>query len=400
MKLWQKAVGAIKDRNSIWLATLSRRTPYRHPDLEAAIIRATSHDGAKIDYNNARRVFEWIRTSPIYIKPLAWGLSARMEKTRSWVVALKGLMLIHGVFCCQIPSVQLIRRLPFDLSGFKDCHSSPSKTWGYDAFVRSYYAYLDQKSAFISSEAKKLKKGLKPPLLEELIKLQNWQSMLDTLLQVRPLDDNMKVGLVLEAMNNLVVEVFDVYSRICNGIAQILLKIYVSPTKAEASMALRVVQKAANQVEDLCQYFEVCKEMGVLKASECPKLEKIPEEDIKELELIINGSVNNDEKTKHCEVLEEEKMGNDNMMREGDDDDDNNTNNNNNNNGEEMNGIRRNGSNKRVLKTVITDKWEIFDGDCSSRTALAGPLPSCSSSHLSIISIPNYKSELPDLITF
>ena len=207
-------------------------------------------------------------------------------------------------------------------------------------------------------------------------------------------------------MNNLVVEVFDVYSRICNGIAQILLKIYVSPTKAEASMALRVVQKAANQVEDLCQYFEVCKEMGVLKASECPKLEKIPEDDIKELELIINGSVNNDEKTKHCEVLEEEKMGNDNMIREGDDhdhdhdDDDNNKNNNNNNNGEEMNGIRRNGSNKRVLKTVITEKWEIFDGDCSSRTALAGPLPSCSSSHLSIISIPNYKSELPDLITF
>lgn len=102
-------------------------------------------------------------------------------------------MLIHGVFCCQIPSVQRIGRLPFDLSGFKDGHSSPSKTWGYDAFVRSYYAYLDQKSAFISSEAKNLKKALKPTLLDELIKLQRWQSMLDMLLQVRPLDENMKV---------------------------------------------------------------------------------------------------------------------------------------------------------------------------------------------------------------
>lgn len=59
--------------------------------------------------------------------------------------------------------------------------------------MRSYYAYLDQKSAFISSEAKKFKKGLKPPLLEELIKLQAWQSMLDSLLQVRPLDENIKV---------------------------------------------------------------------------------------------------------------------------------------------------------------------------------------------------------------
>lgn len=312
-----------------------------------------------------------------------------MEKTRSWVVALKGLILIHGVFCCQIPSVQRIGRLPFDLSSFKDGHSSPSKTWGYDAFVRSYYAYLDQKSSFICSEAKNFKKGLKLSLLEELIKIQSWQSMLDMLLQVRPLDDNMKVGLVLEAMNNLIVEVFDVYSRICNGIAQALLKIYATPAKTEASMALRVVQKAATQVEDLSQYLEVCREMGVLNASECPKLEKISEEDIKELEQIINGSVNNNNgKRKNSEVIEEEKMGVF-VMRE---------NNNNNNNGEE---IRKKGSNKRVLKTVITDKWEIFDGDCSSRTTFQDHnFPTCSSSHLSVVSLPNYKQELPDLITF
>ncbi|XP_038893000.1 putative clathrin assembly protein At1g25240 [Benincasa hispida] len=388
MKLWRKAAGAIKDRNSIWMASLSRRTPYRHPDLEAAIIRATSHDGAKIDYTNARRVFEWIKTSPIYLKPLAWGLSSRMEKTRSWVVALKGLMLIHGIFCCQVPSVQRIGRLPFDLSSFKDGHSSPSKTWGYDAFVRSYYAYLDQKSAFISSETKNFKKGLKPSLLEELIKLQSWQSMLDMLLQVRPLDENMKGDLVLEAMNNLVIEVFDVYSRICNGIAQALLKIYALPAKTEATMALRVVQKAATQVEELCQYLEVCREMGVLKASDVPKLEKIPEEDIKELEQIINGSVNNNKnrKRKNDEVIEEEKKKE-----------------NNNKGGDQiMSEIRKKGPNKRVLKTVITDKWEIFDGDCSSRTTLQDQhhFPSCSSSLLSVVSLPNYKQDLPDLITF
>ena len=84
-------------------------------------------------------------------------------------------------------------RLPFDLSSFEDAHSNSSKTWGYNAFVRSYYAYLDQKSSLISSEAKNAKKGLKPLLLDELIKLQTWQSMLDMLLQVRPLDEDMKV---------------------------------------------------------------------------------------------------------------------------------------------------------------------------------------------------------------
>ncbi|XP_022990607.1 putative clathrin assembly protein At1g25240 [Cucurbita maxima] len=365
MKLWRRTAGAIKDRSSIWLATLSPRTPYRHPDLEAAIIRATSHDGAKIDYTNARRVFQWIRTSPVYLKPLALGLSSRMEKTRSWVVALKGLMLIHGVFCCQIPSVQRMGRLPFDLSAFEDAHSNSSKTWGYNAFVRSYYAYLDQKSSLISSEAKNVKKELKPLLLDELIKIQTWQSMLDMLLQVRPLDEDMKGGLVLEAMNNLIFEIFDVYSQICNGIAQVLLDIYETPGKPEASLALQVVKKAATHVEDLTQYFEICREMGVLNASQSLKLEKIPEEDIKDLEKIINGSVNFHGKD----------------------------------NGGEMRSELRNGS-KRGLKTVITDKWERFDADCCSSTTLQTPFASCSSSHLSLVSKPVHKQDLPDLITF
>lgn len=194
-----------------------------------------------------------------------------------------------------------------------------------------------------------------------------------------------QVGLVLEAMNNLIVEVFDVYSRICNGIAQALLKIYASPAKSEASMALRVVQKAATQVEDLSQYLEVCREMGVLNASQCPKLENIPKEDVKELEQIINGSANNNNNTngkrENCEHFEEEKIHEEIIMS----------------------GIRKKGSNnKRVLKTVITDKWEIFDGDCSSRTTLQDQhhFPNCYSSHLSVVSLPNHKQDLPDLITF
>lgn len=148
-------------------------------------------------------------------------------------------------------------------------------------------------------------------------------------------------------------------------------------------MALQIVQKAAAQVEDLSEYFALCKAMGVLKAPECPKLEKIREADIKELEQIINGSVNG--KRKSCEV-KEEKIGNNNnnsndiniVMRERE------------NGGEIRNGY------KRVLKTVITDKWEIFDGDYSSTTATTFQVPftACSNSK------PNYKLDLPDLITF
>jgi hypothetical protein len=50
-------------------------------------------------------------------------------------------------------------RLPFDLSNLNDAHLNPSKGWGVNAFVRSYFAYLDQKSAFVSSELKNLAKN-------------------------------------------------------------------------------------------------------------------------------------------------------------------------------------------------------------------------------------------------
>ncbi|RVW34600.1 putative clathrin assembly protein [Vitis vinifera] len=89
MKLWNRASGNLKDRNSIWMASISRRSPNRNPDLEAAIIRATSHDETYVDYRNAQRVFAWVKTSPAYLKPLIWALSKRMEKTRSWVVPSK-----------------------------------------------------------------------------------------------------------------------------------------------------------------------------------------------------------------------------------------------------------------------------------------------------------------------
>lgn len=205
-------------------------------------------------------------------------------------------------------------------------------------------------------------------------------------------------GLVLEAMNNLVIEVFDVYSRICNGIAQVLLKIYESPAKTEASLALRVVQKAAAQVEDLCEYLEICREMGVLNASQCPKLEKIPEEDIKELEQIINGKSNNgkrkinnnnnnsrDDDDDEQKVEKEEKMGMIFLMREREI-----------NEGKIMSEVIKKGS-KRVLKTVITDKWEIFDNGSSQQH----PFETSSSSHFTLVSSqPNYKQDLPDLITF
>ncbi|KAB1205965.1 hypothetical protein CJ030_MR5G017547 [Morella rubra] len=338
MRLWKRAAGALKDRNSIWIASLSRRTSFRNPDLEAVIIKATSHDESYVDYKNAQRVFQWVRTSPIYLKPLVWGLSMRMQKTRSWAVALKGLMLMHGIFHCKTPAVQMIGRLPFDLSNFIDGHSHIGETWGYNVFIRAYYQFLDQKSVFSATEMK-IQKGrgrsqAEETLAEDLTWLQKLQSLLDMLLQVKPQADNMIATLIIEAMECLIVEIFDVYSRICSGIAQALLRIYEDGGKAEASMALKVLQKARVQGEELSVYFEFCRDIGVLNASEFPKVEKIPEEDVRDLERIING-VSKRRSLETNDLLPEDRA----IV------------------------VRENGAivQRRVLKTVITETWEAFD---------------------------------------
>ncbi|KAG4208146.1 hypothetical protein ERO13_A03G113266v2 [Gossypium hirsutum] len=112
MKLWKRAVGAVKDKNSIVVVYVSRRNSFRNPELEAAIIKATSHDELLIDKRSAQVVFSWIRASPVSLGPLIWALSRRMEKTRSWVVAIKGLMLMHGIFHCKAPVVQMCSVYP------------------------------------------------------------------------------------------------------------------------------------------------------------------------------------------------------------------------------------------------------------------------------------------------
>ncbi|RDY00351.1 putative clathrin assembly protein, partial [Mucuna pruriens] len=342
MRVWTRASGAIKDKNSIWVAKLSRKSNFHNPDLETVIIKATSHDDHHIDMKNVQRVFQWLRTSPLYLKPLIWALSMRMHKTRSWVVALKGLMLIHGIYCCDIPAVQCLGRLPFDLSNFSEGHLNNSMAWDFNAFVRGYFAYLDQRSAFVASEVKFKNNDkeieVEDTLMEELEKLQKLQGMIDMLIQIKPRNEEMNVSLILEAMDCVIVEVFGVYSKLCNRIAKVLLRIYEVGGRVEAVIGLKVLQKASIQGEELCLFFEFCKDIGVLNASQCPKIEKISEEDIQDLEEIISGASS--------------KKGNINVVA----------------NDEDKAIVLRDCSLQKKekengLMTVITHQWELFDDD-------------------------------------
>ncbi|CAL0314884.1 unnamed protein product [Lupinus luteus] len=338
MRLWKRTTGNLKDRYRIMVARLAPHGPFRNPDLETVIIKATSHDDHCMDYKNVQRVFKWLRILPLYFKPVLYNLSMRMEKTHSWVVALKGLMLIHGVFCFDIPAVQRMGRLPFDLSRFSDGHMSPEKSSGFNAFIRAYFGYLDHKSMFVFSKAKKSSKHVKEKeaeeiLMEELQNLEKLQGLINMLLQIKPLHQHIKVVLISEAMDCIMDEVFELCDTFRAEIARVLLKIYETGGKVEAGIGLSIVEKAEFQGDKLSLYFEFCKDIGVLNAVECPKILRIPEKDIHELKRIING-VNERktlEGTNNGAVANEDK------------------------------GVSENMEPEKGLRTVTSDQWEVFD---------------------------------------
>ena len=244
-------------------------------------------------------------------------------------------------------------RLPFDFSNFSDGHLHPGKAWGFNAFVRAYFAYLDQRSAFVSSEVRKnsMKNNKKEvdeveeTLMEELEKLQRLQTMIDMLLHIKPRNVNMNNGLILEAMDCIIVEVFDVYSKFCKRIARVLLRIYDVGGKVEAGVALKVLQKALVQGDDLSLYFEYCRDIGVLNASQCPKIERISDEDIQDLEKIISGEKKSLEGNDGVIVVANEKKAI--VLRDC----------------SATATISQQKDSENGLTTVITHQWEVFDDD-------------------------------------
>ncbi|KAG6494606.1 putative clathrin assembly protein At1g25240 [Zingiber officinale] len=297
---WRRVMGTVKDKWSVYLVKTVGGRHYlrRRPEVDAAVIRATSHDEMSVDYKSAGRVFTWARAAPSSLMaPLMWAVGRRASRTRSWPVALKCLLLAHGLLLCSddAPPSARVGRLPFDLSDFRD-RSSASP--GFSAFVRAYFNFLDHRSLFSSvgsavspSPAADLEDGD-----DDLEGLKRLQVLLDLLMQIQPYADSMAVGLVLEAMDCVVIEIFEVYSGICSGIARFLVGVHGSNSgdvdkrvKRRRAMGIRILRRAAAQSAQLSSYFDLCRSLGVLNAADLPRVEGIPEKDMNDIEALMLG---------------------------------------------------------------------------------------------------------------
>ncbi|KAK9683583.1 hypothetical protein RND81_10G151100 [Saponaria officinalis] len=143
----RKTVGQIKDQTSIGLAKVSSDMA---PELEVAIVKATSHDDEPADEKYIQRIITFTSYNRMYVNVCITSVSRRLGKTRDWVVALKALMLVHRLMNDGDPVFQqellyATRRGTrlLNMSDFKD--EAHSNSWDHSAFVRTYALYLDQK---------------------------------------------------------------------------------------------------------------------------------------------------------------------------------------------------------------------------------------------------------------
>ncbi|KAL5230643.1 hypothetical protein ABZP36_029419 [Zizania latifolia] len=151
----RKALGAVKDQTSIGIAKVSAAVA---PELDVAIVRATSHDDAPADDRHVREVLNLSAHSRPYVAACVASLARRLSRTRDYVVAAKCLALLHRLvadggppFRHELLRPQGRRGAPLLalLADFRD--EAHSASWDHSAFVRAYASYIDHHARFLLS---------------------------------------------------------------------------------------------------------------------------------------------------------------------------------------------------------------------------------------------------------
>ncbi|KAK2648983.1 hypothetical protein Ddye_016472 [Dipteronia dyeriana] len=294
----KRAIGAVKDQTSISLAKVSNTNA---SNIEVLILKATRHDEVPVDDRYVNEVLQLISSNKVFAASCAQAIAKRIGKTRNWIVALKSLMLVLRVF--QDGDLYFPREVLhqmkkghkiLNLSSFRD--DSNSSPWDYTAFVRTFALYLDERlDCFVRGKLQKrytnrdkekeskrnIRRGsepvcdMKPGML--LDRITNWQRLLDRAMGTRPTGAAKNNRLIQISLYAIVQESFELYRDISDGLA-LLLDSFFHLQYESCLNAFQACVKASKQFEELCEFYDLCKGIGVGRTSEYPSVQKISEE--------------------------------------------------------------------------------------------------------------------------
>lgn len=358
----RKAIGAVKDQTSIGIAKVSSNIA---PELEVAIVKATSHDDDPADEKYVREILHLTSYSRGYVGVCVAAVSKRLGKTRDWIVALKSLILIHRLLSDGEPVFQ--REIMYatrrgtrllNMSDFRD--EAHSNSWDHSAFVRTYAMYLDQKLELMLHERKQSggdsvggggeQRWRSPPnefrdesgygnygmrrsrsfddarersrderkdvtplrdMKPERIfgKMGHLQRLLDRFLACRPTGVAKQSRMVMVCLYPVTKESFKLYSDICEVLA-VLLDRFFDMEYSDCVKAFDAYTSAAKQIDELGAFYNWCKDTGVARSSEYPEVQRITSKLLETLEEFVRdrakAAKSPERKVEEKVVLEEE----------------------------------------------------------------------------------------------
>lgn len=304
MDSFRKAYGALKDSTKVGLAKVNSD----FKDLDIAIVKATNHNECPPKERHVRKIFTAVSLSSprADVGYCIHALSKRLSKTRSWIVAIKSLIVFHrilreGDISFREELMHISRRgQVFQISNFKD--DSSALAWDCSAWIRAYAVFLEErldclsnlniemessergltkKSGFVENKEHSRNRVLNvEQLLEQLPALQE---LLYRLVCCQPEGAARYNYLVQYAFALVVKESFKVYCTINDGIIM-LVDTYFDMPKQKAVTALGIYKKAGRQADHLADFYDFCRTLDLARTFQFPILRQPPSSFVKTME--------------------------------------------------------------------------------------------------------------------
>ncbi|KAE9591860.1 hypothetical protein Lal_00039033 [Lupinus albus] len=326
----RRAIGAVKDQTSIGIAKVGSSTSLA--DLDVAIVKATRHDEYPSEEKYIREILSLTCYSRAFISACVNTLSRRLNKTKSWTVALKTLVLIQRLLAEGDPayeqeiffSTRRGTRL-LNMSDFRD--NSKAGSWDFSTFVRTYALYLDEKLEYrmqsrrgkrsmfgfdedeeererekeIEREREREREKerdndkeivvrstpVRDMKVEQIFsKMQHLQLLLERFLACRPTGGAKNHRIVIVALYPFVKESFQIYHDITE-ILCVLIDRFPDMDVADCVKVYDIFCRVGKQYDELDSFHGWSKSIGIARSSEYPEIDKVTPKKLEVMEEFI-----------------------------------------------------------------------------------------------------------------